>query len=211
MILHGYFRSTAAYRVRIVLNLKGLKAEQISRHLRKGEQRTPDYLELNPQGLLPTLILDDGEVLTQSLAIIEYLDMLYPEPALVPSDPLRRARVQAFVLSIACDIHPVQNLRVLQALRAGGFSEEQMNAWAADVNAQGLAACEKLLSKEHSTFCFGEEPSLADVCLIPQMGNARRFGVDVAKLFPKLTAIEQAALKLPAFANASPAAQPDAE
>jgi maleylpyruvate isomerase len=211
MILHGYFRSSAAYRVRIALNLKGLVADQVSHHLRKGEQRTPDYLELNPQGLVPALILDDGAVLTQSLAIIEYLDELHPNPPLLPKDPLQRAKVRAFALAISCDLHPVQNLKVLKALKDGGFSEEQVNGWARDVNAEGLAACERLLAQEtEGPFCFGATPTLADICLVPQMGNARRFGADI-KGFTKLLAAEAAAQKLPAFQAAAPDKQPDAE
>ena len=210
MILHGYFRSSASYRVRIALHLKKIPFESAFRHLRRGEQRSPDYLALNPQGLVPTLELDDGQALTQSLAIIEYLDHIFPEPPLLPSEPLRRARIRAFAQAIACDTHPVQNLKVLLALRAGGFSQEQCDAWARSVNAEGLAACEKLVAGEKGAFCFGASPSLADICLVPQLANARRFGVDLSAM-PRLLEAEAAALALRAFQAARPEAQPDAE
>ena len=210
MILHGYFRSSASWRVRIALGLKGLPAQMISHHLRKGEQRASDFLGLNPQGLVPALVLDNGAVLTQSLAIIEYLDETHPEPALLPKDALRRAKVRAFADAIACDLHPVQNLKVLQALRAGGFSEDAMNAWAKQVNFEGLDACEKLLTDEQGPFCFGATPTLADICLVPQLGNARRFGADVSG-WTKLLRAEAACRDLPAFQAAAPDKQPDAE
>ncbi len=210
MKLHGYFRSGAAYRVRIALNLKGLSAEHAFRHLRKGEQRAPDFLSLNPQGLVPALELDDGGVLTQSLAIIEWLDETHPEPPLLPRDPLQRARVRAFALAIACDVHPVQNLKVLNRLRAAGLPEEAVTGWAAAVNAEGLEACEALLREEPGPFCFGAAPTLADLCLVPQLGNARRFGADVSR-FTRLLAAEAACLALPAFDAARPERQPDAE
>jgi maleylpyruvate isomerase len=208
--LHGYFRSGAAYRVRIALNLKGLTAEQVPHHLRKGEQRAPEYLKLNPQGLVPTLVLDDGAVLTQSLAIIEWLDETRPQPPLLPRDPLARARVRAFALAVACDTHPVQNLKVLNRVRALGIDDAAVTAWAAEVNAEGLAACELLITKEPGPFCFGTTPTLADVCLVPQLVNARRFGVDLSR-FPRLLTAERAANALPAFADAAPERQPDAE
>ena len=209
MRLHGYFRSGAAYRVRIALNLKGMSVEHAFRHLRKGEQRAPDYLALNPQGLVPTLELDDGTKLTQSLAIIEWLDETHPAPPLLPADPLQRARVRAFAFAIACDIHPVQNLRVIAAVRELG-GEEAAQAWAKRVNAEGLAACEKLIAGEPGPFCFGDRPTLADICLVPQLGNARRFGVDVAA-YPRLLEAEAACKALPAFADAAPEKQGDAE
>ena len=209
MRLHGYFRSGAAYRVRIALNLKGMSVEHAFRHLRKGEQRAPDYLALNPQGLVPTLELDDGTKLTQSLAIIEWLNETHPAPPLLPTDPLQRARVRAFAFAIACDIHPVQNLRVIAAVRELG-GEEAAQAWAKRVNAEGLAACEKLIAGEPGPFCFGDRPTLADICLVPQLGNARRFGVDVAA-YPRLLEAEAACKALPAFADAAPEKQGDAE
>ena len=210
MKLHGYFRSSASYRVRIALNLKGLSAEQLSYHLRKGEQRAPDYLAINPQGLVPTFQGDNGATLTQSLAIIEWLDEIHPEPPLLPGDPLRRAQVRAFAQAIACDIHPVQNLKVLARLRELGLSEEKVTEWAAWANREGLSACEKLIAREAGPFCFGDTPSIADLCLVPQLANARRFGVDVTT-FPRLLKAEAAAKELKAFADAAPERQPDAE
>jgi maleylpyruvate isomerase len=210
MKLHGYFRSSASYRVRIALNLKGLAAEHLPHHLRKGEQRDPAYLALNPQGLVPTLIDDAGHTLTQSLAIIEWLDETCPEPALLPSDALQRARARAFALAIACDIHPVQNLKVLARLRELGQAEDDVTGWAAWVNREGLAACETLIADQPGPFCFGAAPTLADVCLVPQLANARRFGVRVED-FPRLLAAETAALSLKAFADAAPERQIDAE
>jgi maleylpyruvate isomerase len=208
--LHGYFRSSAAYRVRIALNLKGVSAEHIAHHLRKGEQRAPGYLAINPQGLVPALISDDGAGLTQSLAIIEWLDETFPKPPLQPREPLERARVRAFAFAIACDIHPVQNLKVLNRLRGLGLAEDVVDAWAHWVNEEGLAACEQLVAREPGPFCFGSAPTLADICLVPQLGNARRFKVDVGR-FARLLEAEAAAAVLPAFVAARPENQPDAE
>jgi maleylpyruvate isomerase len=209
MKLHGYFRSSASYRVRIALNLKGLSADHLPHHLRKGEQRDPDYLAINPQGLVPTL-QDEGAVITQSLAIIEWLDETHPAPPLLPKDPLRRALVRAFAQVLACDTHPVQNLKVLARLRQLGLPEEQVTGWAAWANREGLAACETLIAHEPGPFCFGEAPTIADLCLVPQLANARRFGVDVAA-FPRLLKAEAAAKANKAFAAAAPERQPDAE
>lgn len=210
MRLHGYFRSSASYRVRIALNLKGLSAEHLAHHLRKGEQRAPAFLAINPQGLVPALQDDAGAILTQSLAIIEWLDETHPEPPLLPSDRLRRARVRAFAQALACDTHPVQNLKVLARLRQLGLAEEQVTEWAAWANREGLAACETLIAAEPGPFCFGTAPTLADLCLVPQLGNARRFGVEVAA-YPRLLRAEVAAKNLKAFADAAPDRQPDAE
>jgi maleylpyruvate isomerase len=210
MKLHGYFRSSAAYRVRIALNLKGLSADHLPHHLRKGEQRDPAYLAINPQGLVPTLQDDRGVILTQSLAIIEWLDETHPEPPLLPTDPLRRAKVRAFAMVVACDTHPVQNLKVLARLRELGLPDEQVTGWAAWANREGLTACETLIANEPGPFCFGAAPSLADLCLVPQLANARRFGVDLAA-FPRLLKAETAAKNLKAFADAAPDRQPDAE
>jgi maleylpyruvate isomerase len=210
MKLHGYFRSSAAYRVRIALNLKGLRADQLPHYLRKGEQCAPSYLAINPQGLVPTLEADTGSILTQSLAIIEWLDETHPTPPLLPNDPLRRARVRAFAMAIACDTHPVQNLKVLSRLRQLGIVEEKVTEWAAWVNREGLAACEALIAQEPGPFCFGNSPTMADLCLIPQLGNARRFGVEVSA-YPRLLQAEAAAKELQAFADAAPECQPDAE
>jgi maleylpyruvate isomerase len=210
MKLHGYFRSSASYRVRIALNLKGLRAEHLPHHLRKGEQRDPAYLAINPQGLVPTLESDAGAILTQSLAIIEWLDETYPEPPLLPKDPLRRAEVRAFAQALACDTHPVQNLKVLARLRELGVGEEQVTAWAGWANREGLAACEKLIASGAGPFCFGAAPTIADLCLVPQLANARRFGVDVNE-FPRLLKAEAAAKAMKAFADAAPDKQVDAE
>jgi maleylpyruvate isomerase len=209
-VLHGYFRSAASWRVRIALGLKGVAVRPVFHHLRRGEQRDAAYLALNPQGLVPALELDDGTVLTQSLAIIEWLDDAYPEPKLLPADPVRRARVRAFALVLAADTHPLQNLGVLARLRGMGRPEAEVQAWAADANAAGLAACEALLEGTPGPFCFGAAPTLADICLVPQLGNARRFGVEVTR-FPRLLAAEAACLVLSAFADAVPDCQPDAE
>jgi len=209
MKLHGYFRSSASYRVRIALNLKGLRAEHLPHHLRKGEQCAPAYVAINPQGLVPTLENDTGAILTQSLAIIEWLDETYPSPSLLPKDPLRRAKVRAFSQVLACDTHPVQNLKVLARLRELGLPEEKVSAWAGWANREGLSACEKLIANEPGPFCFGEL-TIADLCLVPQLANARRFGVDVSA-FPRLLKAEAAAKALQAFADAAPDKQPDAE
>jgi maleylpyruvate isomerase len=210
MKLHGYFRSSASYRVRIALNLKGLRAEHLPHHLRKGEQCAPAYLALNPQGFVPTLESDAGDILTQSLAIIEWLDETHPQPPLLPKDPLRRAKVRAFSMALACDTHPVQNLKVLARLRQLGLPEDEVKEWAAWANREGLTACEKLIVTEPGPFCFGDAPGMADLCLVPQLANARRFGVDVAA-FPRLLQAEVAAKALPAFADAAPERQIDAE
>ncbi|MBR1195645.1 maleylacetoacetate isomerase [Bradyrhizobium sp. AUGA SZCCT0158] len=210
MKLHGYFRSAAAYRVRIALNLKGLRPEHLPHHLRKGEQCAPAYLAINPQGLVPALEDDAGAVLTQSLAIIEWLDETYPEPALLPGDALGRAKVRAFAMALACDTHPVQNLKVLNRLRQLGLPEEKVTEWAAWVNREGLTACEALATGEKGPFCFGATPTIADLCLVPQLGNARRFGVDVS-VFPRLLKAKAAAKEIKAFADAAPDKQPDAE
>ncbi len=152
MKLHGYFRSSASYRVRIALNLKGLSADHMPHHLRNGEQRDPAYLAINPQVLVPALQHDGGGVLTQSLAIIEWLDETHPEPPLLPSDPLRRARARAFAQALACDTHPLQNLKVLARLRELGATDAQVTEWAAWANREGLAACEALVAGEPGPF-----------------------------------------------------------
>ena len=208
MRLHGYFRSTASYRVRIALNLKGVAYDQAFVQLREGQQRAPEFLALNPQGLVPALELADGAVLTQSLAICEYLDELCPQPPLLPRDAEARARVRAFAYVIACDIHPVQNLKILARLRTLGLDEAQTNAWARTVIEEGLDACERLVADGSGQFCFGDAVTLADLCLVPQLVNARRFGADLR--WPRLLAIEAACLALPAFADAAPDRQPDA-
>jgi maleylpyruvate isomerase len=210
VILHGYWRSSAAYRVRIALNLKRLSAEHAFHHLRRNEQRKPDYLRLNPQGLLPALELDSGRgVLTQSLAICEWLEETHPEPRLLPRDLVTRAHVRAFALAIACDIHPLQNLKVLRRLRDLGHDQDAVNSWAHDVVVEGLEACETL-APSAGAFLFAAMPTLAEVCLVPQLTNARRFGVDLS-VYPRLLAAERACQELPAFTAAAPELQPDAE
>jgi maleylpyruvate isomerase len=208
LVLHGYWRSTASWRVRIALGLKGLAWQGQSHDLRSGEQRAADYLALNPQGFVPALEVG-GEVLTQSLSIIEYLDEAHPEPALLPADPLERARVRAFAQVIACDIHPVQNLKVLKMLKARGLDQAATDAWAAEIIEGGLKACAGLIANREGPYCFGSQVTLADVLLVPQLGNARRFGARFD--FGRIAAIEQACSALPAFAAARPEAQPDAD
>ena len=212
MKLYGYFRSSAAYRVRIALNLKGVDAEQASVHLRKGEQKQPPFAAINPQKFVPVLV--DGEVsLTQSLAIIEYLEETHPQPPLLPADPAGRARVRALALAVACDIHPLNNLRVLNYLKAPlGHDEETRNAWYRHWVAEGFAALEAMLAGDPATgrFCHADTPTLADVCLVPQVANAERFDCDLAP-YPTVRRIAEAARALPAFAAAAPEKQPDAE
>jgi maleylpyruvate isomerase len=207
--LHGYYRSTASYRVRIALNLKGVAYADSFHHLRKGEQGAPAYRAINPQGLVPALVIE-GDVLTQSLAICEYLDETHPEPPLLPGAPLLRARIRAVAQVIACDTHPVQNLKVLNALRALGIGEQAVAEWAATVIRDGLGAVATLIANERGRYCFGEHVTLADLCLVPQLFNARRFGVDL-QAWPRLLAVEQACLALDAFRRAAPDDQPDAE
>jgi len=210
MRLHGYFRSSAAWRVRIALNLKNLAAEHAFHYLRHGGQRSPDYVRLNPQALVPAPESGEGAVLTQSLAICEWLDETHPKPRLLPGSALERARIRAFALAIACDIHPVQNLKVLARLRAFPLPEDAVMGWARWIIADGLAACEALLSKAAGPFCFGSAPTLADLCLVPQLYNARRFGTDLQGL-PCLLAAEAACNVLPVFTQAAPDKQGDAE
>jgi maleylpyruvate isomerase len=208
--LHGFFRSGAAWRVRIALNLKGLTVDHIAHHLPRGDQKHEFYLRINPQGLVPTLVLDDGTTLTQSLAIVEWLEECWPKPPLLPADSLARAKIRAFAFAVACDIHPIQNIGVLNRLRALGHSDHEVSAWVRDTILDGLSACQNLLPRTETTFLFGETPTLADICLVPQLTNARRFGTDLSSL-PRLLAVEAACNALPAFAAALPANQIDAE
>lgn len=212
MIFHGYFRSSAAWRCRIAFNLKGIVPEETHYvHLRRdgGEQKQLAYRALNPQGLVPALETDSG-VLTQSLAIIEWLDETQPGPRLLPQNPFQRAKARAFAQAIACDIHPLQNLRVLDYLGTK-FDQDQAgkDAWCRHWIEAGLEACEALAAGE-TLFVFGAEPGLADICLVPQMASATRFGLDTAR-FPRLSAITTRCNALEAFAAAAPNRQPDFE
>ena len=214
MKLYTFFRSSASYRVRIALNLKGLQYEQAPIHLRRGggEQLSPAYKAINPQALVPALE-DGGKILTQSLAIIEYLEERYPQPPLLPRDPADKAVVRSMALIIACEIHPVQNLRVLQYVkREYNQSDEQVNRWAQHWIDLGLAALEQMIVAQprRGRFCFGDTPTLADICLVPQLGNARRYGCDLSP-YPAIMEIEKNCVALPAFADAAPEKQPDAE
>ncbi|WP_076603128.1 maleylacetoacetate isomerase [Aromatoleum tolulyticum] len=214
MKLYTYFRSSAAYRVRIALNLKQLDYEAVPVHLVRngGEQRQTDYLALNPAGLVPTLI-DDGNVLQQSLAIIEYLDEVHPQPALLPGSPAERARIRAIAQAIACDIHPVNNLRVLRYLvHELGVNDAQKNAWYRHWIAIGLSAVESMLAADPRTglFCHGDTPTLADCCLVPQVFNAQRFDCDLSAM-PTVMGIVERCAALDAFQRAAPGQQPDAE
>lgn len=210
MKLYTFFRSSASYRVRIALNLKGLEYEQVPVHLRRGEQWEPGYRAVNPQALVPALE-DGARPLTQSLAIIEYLEERYPEPPLLPREPADRALVRAMALTVACEIHPLQNLRVLNYLKQElQESEEAANRWARHWIGLGLAALEQLTLGAPGRFCFGDSPTLADVFLVPQLYNARRFACDLSP-YPRLLGIDENCRALPAFAEASPERQPDAE
>ena len=218
MKLYGYFRSSASYRVRIALNLKGLDAEHVSVHLVKngGEQLTDSFRALNPDSLVPALLdNDNGEeiALSQSLAIIEYLEEKYPQPALLPTNLPDRAHVRALALSIACEIHPLNNLRVLKYLTDTlGISNEQKNTWIQHWCVSGLSALEQRLAADKRTgdFCFGNAPGLADCCLVPQIFNAQRFNCDLSDM-PTLMRINQHCLSLAAFVKAMPMNQADAE
>jgi len=213
MKLYDYFRSSAAYRVRIALNLKGVSPERAFVHLRRGQQRGDEYLSLNPQGLVPSLVTDDGDVLTQSIAILEWLDETFPAPPILPLDAAGRARVRSLALAVACDIHPLDNTRVLHYLTGTlGITDEQKNGWYKYWIDVGFEALETRLAREAGTgnFCHGDAPSVADICLVPQMANARRVEFDFAP-YPTLVRVEAACLALPAFAAAAPTRQPDAE
>ena len=203
VVLHDFWRSSASYRVRIVLNLKGVAYRSVPIDLSQGAHNRDDYHSLNPQGLVPTLTID-GHILTQSLAIIDYLDATRKDPPMVSSDPLQRSRTLAQALTIAADIHPVQNLRILNALRGDyGASEEQVRLWVQRWVADGLAALEETAPK---VGLFGDAtPNLADVCLVPQMYNARRFEVDLTP-YPQLVRIDAAARALDPVARAAPEA-----
>jgi maleylpyruvate isomerase len=212
MKLYGYFRSSAAYRVRIALNCKKLAVEHVPIHLLKGggEQHAPSFLARNPQGIVPALELDDGTVLTQSLAIIEYLDAVQPDPPLIPAEPVIAAKVRAVALAVACEIHPLNNLRVLDYLKGSlGHSQAETDAWYRHwILKGGLEPIEAMLPGDR--FCFGSAPTLADCCLIPQLFNARRFEIDYSHL-RKVVRVEESCRDLEAFAAAHPMRQPDAQ
>ena len=212
MKLYNYFRSSASFRVRIALALKGVPYDYVPVHLAKGEQRQVAYAELSADRLVPMLELDDGTRLSQSMAIIEYLDEVHPEPALLPRDALGRARVRALAQSVACEIHPLNNLRVLQYLsRTLKVDEEAKNTWYRHWVRTGLEAFERQLAQQPAgRFCFGDTPTLADCLLVPQIFNARRFDTPLDGL-PRTMAIFDACMALPAFQQAQPSACPDHE
>lgn len=209
MKLYSYWRSTTSYRVRIALNLKGITYEPVPVDLVAGAQYAPDYAALNPGQAVPTLVLGDGTVLTQSMAILDWLEETHPSPPLLPADPVPRAHVRGAAFGIATDIHPVNNLRVVRKLQSMGQSRDDTIAWMNGWMHEGLAAFQRLIRPD-TPFCFGHAPGLADLCLVPQLYNAHRWGCDLA-LFPRLREIEARCLALPAFDSARPETQPDAE
>ncbi len=208
MKLYSYWRSTTSYRVRIVLNLKGFDYDIVPVDLVAGAQKTPQYAALNPNKGVPALVLDDGNVLTQSLAIIEYLDTLRPLPAILPTDPVARARVTAAAHVVALDIHPVNNLRVVKHLETLGHSREDSTAWMVHWMTEGLTAFQAMIRPD-TPFSFGTQPDLADICLVAQLYNGRRWGIDLDR-FARLVEIEQKCLQIDAFQRAMPEQQPDA-
>jgi maleylpyruvate isomerase len=206
MILYGYGLSSASYRVRIALALKSLQYASIVKNLRAGEHRLSEFLRINVQGFVPALALDDGAVLTQSVAIIEYLDEIHPHPPLLPSEPLGKARVRALTQAITCDIHPLNNLRVLRYLEDKlNLDKQTRDLWYRHWVRVGFDALERWLVRDPATgrFCHGDAPTLADICLVPQVFNARRFAVDMNP-FPRILAIEAACMELPAFQTTAP-------
>ena len=211
MKLYNYFRSSASFRVRIAMALKGLPYEYVPVHLARGDHKLPAFADIAAEGLVPLLELDDGTRLTQSMAIIEYLDETHPEPPLLPREPLGRAQVRALAQSIACEIHPLNNLRVLKYLvKDLGASEEAKNTWYRHWVRSGLEAFELQLAAYSSRFCWGESPTLADCCLVPQIFNGQRFAVDFSGL-PRTMAAFEACMALPAFQRAQPSSCPDFE
>jgi maleylpyruvate isomerase len=213
LVLHDYFRSSTSIRLRAALNLKGLSYDQIAHNLRKGAHRVAAYLAINPQGLVPALVLQDGAILTQSLAIIEYLDEAYPTPSLLPKSALDRARVRALAHAVALDIHPVNNLRVLAYLRSAfDANDDSISAWFRHWVAETFKPLEAMLAGDSRTgrFCHGDTPGLADLCLYAQVLNNSRFGV-VMSPYPIISRIFEVCSIQPAFAAAAPDQQPDAE
>lgn len=210
IVLHGYWRSSAAYRVRIALNWKGLDYSQVTHDLRAGEQRAADYLAIAPHGLVPALEAD-GRVLIESPAILEWIETRWPSPPLLPADSHDAAIVRAMAAIIGCDIHPIANLRVLKALKKDfGASQDRIDAWVARWIGEGFAALETLIARHGGIYAFGDAPSFADCFLVPQLYNAERFAVDLT-LYPRLVAAGEAARALPAFTAARPEVQPGAE
>jgi maleylacetoacetate isomerase len=210
MILYGYALSSASYRVRIALALKGLQVTSVPLNLRAGEQRRDEFLQINNQGFVPALVMDDGAVLTQSMAIIEYLDEIHPDPPLLPKAPLARARVRALTQAIACDVHPLNNLRVLQYLENELHHDQATReTWYRHWVRVGFDALERWLTRDGATgrFCHGDAPTMADVCLVPQVFNARRFALDLAP-YPRIVGIDAACRELPAFQGAAPERRP---
>lgn len=208
MKLYSYWRSTTSYRVRAALALKGLTYDTVPVNLIAGEQKTDAYRAINPVAGVPSLVLDDGTVLTQSMAILEWLETMHPEPALIPSEPIAAAQVRAAAMVMAADVHPVNNLRVVQELQGLGHPQEDVLAWMVDWMERGLSAYQSLLPVGHD-YSFGDRPTIADICLTAQLCNAHRWGVDMTP-FTRLTDIEMRCLALPAFEAARPENQPDA-
>jgi len=209
MILYGYGLSSASYRVRIALAMKNLPYASIAKNLRAGEHRLAEFLDINVQGFVPALGLDDGAVLTQSVAIMEYLDEIYPDPQLLPAEPLARARVRALTQAIASDIHPLNNLRVLRYLEDKlSLDKEARDSWYRHWVQVGFEALERWLQRDAATgrFCHGNSPTLADICLVPQVFNARRYAVDMNP-YPRIRAIDAACMELAAFQTAAPERQ----
>lgn len=209
IVLHSFFRSSAAWRVRIALAWKGLRYDTVAHNFRHDAQRAPAYMAVNPQGLVPALEID-GHVLTQSLAIIEYLEERHPAPPLLPTGLLERGAVRAMAQLVACDIHPVNNLRILARLQREHIDAERVQGWVQDWIAEGFAALEVQVRRHgDGTHCFGDGVTMADLCLVPQMANARRYALDLAP-YPTLSAIDAVLADDPAFAAATPEKQPDA-
>lgn len=212
-VLHNYFRSSTSYRVRIALALKEIDYDYVAHHLRHGENRKPEFLAVNPQGLVPALVWEDGTVLSQSLAIMEFLDEVRPEPPLLPADPLGRARVRMIAQMIGCEIHPVNNLRILNALRSRyGADDAEIGDWFRHWVNETFQPLEKILqgSRDTGRFCHGDAPGMADICLVAQVANNARFNVDMTP-YPIISRIRDACLEISAFVDAAPSSQPDAE
>ncbi len=213
IVLHNYFRSSTSYRVRIALNIKGLDYDYVAHHLRFGGHRKPEYTSLNPQGLVPALVWEDGTTIAQSLAILEFIDDMVPEPPLLPADPRARARVRMLAQMIGCDIHPVNNLRVLNALRERfGADDEAVADWFRHWVDETFAPMETILAQDGGAglFCHGDTVTIADLCLVAQVANNGRFKVDMTP-YPTINAIYERCMQIQAFVDAAPMNQPDAE